>query len=295
MTLRHLKIFIAVCETGSVTLAGEKLFIAQPSISLAISELEDYYGVKLFDRISKRLHITEIGKQFLQYATNIISLFDEMENTMKNWDSIGTLRVGTSITIGNYLLPSFVDDFKITHPNIKINALIDNSETIENSILKNEIDIGFIEGFAHSPYIESQHFMDDDLVLICSPSHAFSKNKEIKIEDLQNLDFIMREKGSAGREIFDGILNLYAIKVSILWQSSSTQAIVRAVSHNIGLSVLPYLLVKDNLERNEISAVHIDGISLSRKFSVIYHKNKYLSKSACDFIDIAYKKAAATD
>lgn len=289
MTLRHLKIFITVCETGSVTLAGEKLFIAQPSISLAISELEDYYGVKLFDRISKRLHITDIGKQFLQYATHIISLFDEMENTMKNWDAIGTLRVGTSITIGNYLLPNFVDEFKVTHPKIKINALIDNSETIENAVLKNEIDIGFIEGFAHSPYIESQHFMDDDLVLICSPIHPFAKSKIIKIDDLKDVDFIMREKGSAGREIFDDILDLHGIKASILWQSSSTQAIVRAVSHNIGLSVLPYLLIKDSLKRKEISTVDIEGVSLTRKFSIIYHKNKYLTQSANDFINLAYK------
>lgn len=289
MTLRHLKIFITVCETGSVTLAGEKLFIAQPSISLAISELEDYYGVKLFDRISKRLHITDIGKQFLQYSTHIISLFDEMENTMKNWDAIGTLRVGTSITIGNYLLPNFVDEFKVTHPKIKINALIDNSETIENAVLKNEIDIGFIEGFAHNPSIESKHFMDDDLVLICSPIHPFAKSKLIKIDDLKDVDFIMREKGSAGREIFDDILDLHGIKASILWQSSSTQAIVRAVSHNIGLSVLPYLLIKDSLKRNEICTVDIEGISLRRKFSVIYHKNKYLTESAKDFINLAYK------
>ena len=260
MTLRHLKIFITVCETGSVTLAGEKLFIAQPSISLAISELENYYGVKLFDRISKRLHITEIGKQFLQYATHIIALFDEMENTMRNWDAIGTLRIGTSITIGNYLLPNFVDEFKITHPKIKINALIDNSETIENAVLKNEIDIGFIEGFAHNPFIESRHFMDDNLVLICSPDHPFAKRKTININDLKNVDFIHGISGSAGREIFDDILDLHGVKASILWQSSSTQAIVRAVSHNIGISVLPYLLIKDSLKRNEIYAVNIEGV-----------------------------------
>ena len=86
MTLRHLKIFVAVCETGSTTAAGEKLHIAQPSVSLAISDLEDYYGIKLFDRIGKRLHITEAGKKFLQYATHIAGLFEDMEKEIRNSD-----------------------------------------------------------------------------------------------------------------------------------------------------------------------------------------------------------------
>lgn len=89
MTLRHMKIFVAVCRTGSITAAGKQLFLSQPSVSQAISELEQNYGVKLFDRISRRLHITEAGTQLLQYAEHIVQLFDEMEQGIKNWDSVG--------------------------------------------------------------------------------------------------------------------------------------------------------------------------------------------------------------
>ncbi|MBM6839180.1 LysR family transcriptional regulator, partial [Clostridium saudiense] len=131
MTLRHIKIFVAVCETGSATAAGEKLFIAQPSISLAISELEDYYGVKLFDRLSKRLYITEAGKYFLEYASHIIKIFEEMETGIRNFDTQGVIRVGASITIGNYLLPKYVENFKKLHPKIEVQAIIANSDTIE--------------------------------------------------------------------------------------------------------------------------------------------------------------------
>ena len=108
MTLRHLRIFTAVCETGSMTAASERLFIAQPSISLAISEMEEYYGVKLFDRISRKLYLTDSGRRALQYARHIIDLMDEMEQGMKNADTVGRRRVGTSITIGSYLLPGYV-------------------------------------------------------------------------------------------------------------------------------------------------------------------------------------------
>lgn len=112
MTLRHLRIFVAVCETGSMTAAASQLFIAQPSISLAVSEMEEYYGVKLFDRISRKLYLTENGRRALQYARHIIDLLDEMEQGVKDLDTVGQLRVGTSITIGTYLLPHYVRQLK---------------------------------------------------------------------------------------------------------------------------------------------------------------------------------------
>lgn len=284
MTLRHLKIFVTVCETGSATAAGEKLFIAQPSISLAISELEDYYGIKLFDRISKRLHITEAGKSFLQYATHIVRLFEDMEKEIKNFDTIGIIRIGTSITIGNCLLPGFVTRFKETHPQMDVKVIIDNSESIQQYILSNQIDIGLIEGVVHSPYIKVHKFRDDELVMICGNEHPFAYKQNVEISELQGEGFILRETGSAGREIFDSMMTSHGLEIAPAWESTSTQAIVRAVQANLGISVLPYLLVKDSLERKEISRFYINGIRFQRSFSVIYHKNKFLTESAKDFI-----------
>lgn len=286
MTLRHIKIFVAVCETGSATAAGEKLFIAQPSISLAISELEDYYGVKLFDRLSKRLYITEAGKYFLEYASHIIKIFEEMETGIRNFDTQGIIRVGASITIGNYLLPKYVESFKKLHPKIEVQAIIANSDTIEENLMKNNIDLALIEGIIHSPYLKSMQFKEDELVLICGLSHPLAENDEIDLEEIKNEDFLLREKGSAGREICDGLFATNEIEINILWESTSTQAIVRAVSSGLGLSILPYLLVKDNIERGEVKVIKIKDISLKRNFSIIYHKNKFLTNSAKDFIAI---------
>jgi len=157
MTLRHLKIFVTVCETGSTTAAGEKLHIAQPSISLAISELEDYYGIKLFDRIAKRLYITEAGKKFLQYATHIVGFLRRWKGKSK-LDATGIIRIGASITIGNYLLPGYITRFKKIHPQMDVKVIIDNSEKIQQYILSNQIDIGLIEGIVYSPYMRSISF-----------------------------------------------------------------------------------------------------------------------------------------
>jgi len=286
MTLRHLKIFVAVCETGSVTAAGEKLYIAQPSVSLAISELEDYYGLKLFDRISKRMYITESGKRFFQYATHIVSLFDDLESEIKNYDTTGVIRIGTSITIGNCLLVQYIKAFRETHPCMKVQAVIDNSCAIEQQVLNNHLDIGLIEGEVHSSYIVSKCFRDDELVLICSTAHPFVKLDEVDMDTLKTEDFILREKGSAGREIFDGIMAAAGADIVPLWESISTQAILAAVRAGLGLSILPYLLVRDYIDRNEIKTVKIKDVSLKRKFNIIYHKNKFITQSAKDFIDL---------
>lgn len=286
MTLRHLKIFVTVCQTGSVTAAGEKLYIAQPSISLAISELENYYGIKLFDRISKRLYITEGGKNFLQYANHILKLFDEMETEVKNFDTHGIIRVGASITIGTYLLPQYIKSFKEIYPEMEVQAVINNSDTIEQSVLNNNIDIALIEGQIHSPYIKSQQFKKDKLVLICGLNHQLSNYDELHINDIKNESFLLREKGSAGRELCDNIFAANGIDLNITWESSSTQAIIKAVSLGLGLSVLPHLLVKESIARNEVKIINLKNISFDRHFSIIYHKNKFLTKSAKTFIDI---------
>jgi DNA-binding transcriptional LysR family regulator len=286
MTLRHLKIFVTVCETGSATAAGEKLYIAQPSISLAISELEDYYGIKLFDRIAKRLHITEVGKHLLQYATHIVGLFEDMENEVKNLDGIGVIRIGTSITIGNYLLPEYVSAFKKLHPQMEVKVIIDNSDRIQQYVLSNKIDIGLIEGLVHSPCLVKYKFRDDELVPICACTHPFAGQSNIELSQLCSESFIMRESGSAGREIFDSVMTTHNVEISPAWESTSTQAIVRAVGENLGISILPYLLVKDALERNEISVFRFKDIEFKRAFYIIHHKNKFLTESAKSFIKL---------
>lgn len=286
MTLRHLKIFVAVCETGSATAAGKKLYIAQPTISLAISEIEDYYGIKLFDRIAKRLHITEAGKLFLQYATHIVSLFDDMEKKVKDFDTVGEIRIGASITIGNYLLPQYVSAFKQSHPHMEVKVIINNSDKIQQYVLSNQIDLGLIEGIVHSSYIKHQQFHEDELVLICANDHPFAEKVNIEISELSNQEFILREAGSAGREIFDSAMTAHGVEILPAWESTSTQAIVRAVKSNLGISVLPYLLVKESLERKEISKFKLKRLHFKRKFSFICHKDKFLTQSAKDFLSL---------
>lgn len=286
MTLRHLKIFITVFETGSVTAAAKKLFIAQPSVSLALRELEENYGVRLFDRISRKLYITETGKHFLEYASHIVTLFEKMEGEIKNWDLIGLLRIGSSITVGNYLLPRYIKQFKQQYPNNQIHVKIDNSTVIEQSVMANEIDIGLIEGVVHYPLIVRKRIMYDELVLVCGKDNPLSTQDSINVNELKNLDFILREKGSGSRELFDSMMLLHNIEIEPVGESVSNQAIIHSMYEGFGLSVLPKLIVKDDIDKGSLHQIIINDITLSRELSLIYHKNKYLSKAANEFIKI---------
>ena len=122
MTLRHMKIFVAVYQQKSITLASNSLHLAQPSVSLAIKELEGYYHIRLFDRLSRRIYPTENGHRFYEYALHIVSLFSEMENKIPAWDANAPLHIGSSITLGTCLLPSLVKVYQEQHPEIKLLA-----------------------------------------------------------------------------------------------------------------------------------------------------------------------------
>lgn len=136
MTLRHLRIFVTVCETGSMTAAAQILYIAQPAISLAVSEMEEHYKVRLFDRISRRLYLTDSGRQALEYARHIIALFDEMEQGVGGGQAAKELRIGTSITIGSCLLPGYIRELKERFPSLTVQAAVEIQRPLSRSCLK---------------------------------------------------------------------------------------------------------------------------------------------------------------
>ena len=288
MTLRHLKIFITVADLGSMTAAAQSLYIAQPTVSQAVSELESYYDVKLFDRLSRRLYITEIGKQLLSYARHITALFDEMEQAMKNPDKSGIIKIGASVTVGIYLLPKLVNEFTNSYPSLQIKTVTKNTKDIESLITKNAIDFGVVEGVVHHPDIVSTAFMDDELVLVCGRSHPLYKAKSISPFDLSKLNFIVREQGSGTRELFESIMAANDIKWQLAWECNDSDGIKSAAINSIGVAVISQRLVENEVKAEELCIVKVDGLDFKRKFSVIYHKNKYLTNTMKASIDLCY-------
>ena len=285
MTLRHMKIFVAVFRHSNITKAAQELHLAQPSVSLAIKELENYYGIRLFERIGKRISPTEGGKEFFGYSLHIVSLFEEMEKRMKNWDVSGTIRIGSSITIGTHILPGLIRNYQAEFPDLKINAIISNSSTIENHILDNTIDLGLIETQPEHEDIQAIPFMKDSLCAIVGCSHPLAKESSVTLFDLAQYPFLMREKGSAGREILDSYFSIQQLNVRPAWESSSTQAIVKGVAEGLGVAVLPYLLVEKDIQEKSVRMLPFTR-PLSRDLNIIYHKSKYLTPNMKAFLSL---------
>ena len=283
MTLRHLRIFLAVCQEGSATAAAEKLYIAQPTISVAIRELERHYNVALFDRIGRRLYLTDAGQQMRSYAQHIVALLDEMEVRSQDWEETGTLRLGSSITIGTVQLPGIVAKLQGLYPKLRIEVMIYNSDSVETAILGNEIDLGLIEGDRRSGKLTDILLGGDELVFLCHPAHPFA-GKAVEVQRLESQPFLFREKGSAGRNLVESTLKANGVEVRPLWQSISTQTLVRGVAEGLGVAVLPLSLIQPSLDAGIIRQFWVEGVSFSRRFRLLYHENKYLTRPMKDMI-----------
>lgn len=286
MTLRHMKIFASVCREKSITLAAKKLYISQPAVSNAIKEMETYYDVPLFDRISKKIYLTEAGKTVYQYAIHINSLFEELDTSLKNSNVSGPLKIGSSITIGTHLMPDFIKQFSELFPNIQTFVTIDSSDVIEQLVLNNELDFAIIEGIVHSEHIISKDFIQDELIVICDIDNPLLKKSSISMTELANQNFLMREKNSGTRELAESILSLHHISLHPLWTSTSTEAIIYGVSKGIGISILPLPFVQDYMTRNLVARLNITDLKFNRQYHIIYHKNKFLTPASFAFIEL---------
>lgn len=283
-----MRIFVSVFQKNSITKAAQELHLAQPSVSLAVRELEDYYGIRLFDRIGRHIAPTECGKEFYRYAVHIVSLFNEMEKKMRNWDTFGTLRIGASITIGTHILPVLIHRYQDQFPDLMIEAKVSKSASVEDEIIHNGIDLGLIETQPSHPDLRAVPFMTDSMCAITAPDHPLASVKSISLAELSRFPFLMREKSSAGRKLLDAAFSLQQMTVSPRWESTSTQALVKAVAEGLGVSVLPYLIVKKDIEEGTVRQIPLNQ-PIRRNLNVIYHKSKFLTDNMKSFIELCKK------
>ncbi len=287
MTVRHMKIFLAITDNQcNTTKAAQALLMTQPAVSLAVKELEAYYGVVLFDRIGRRLRITEAGMRFKDYASHICMLFDDMEKGMRGWDACGLLRVGASITIGSQFLPYYVQAFRSRHADTEVRALVASSEILERRILENELDFALIEGAVHNPSLYSEEYMEDQLTVICPANEYFRRKRRLTADEFRRQKFLLREPGSGTREMVDHAAESLGFSIQPLWEAMSTTALVNAVINGLGISVLPRRMVTGPIRRGLVIPVSVESLDLRRKFHIIYHREKYLTSAARDFLEL---------
>ncbi|WP_371371673.1 LysR family transcriptional regulator [Sporomusa aerivorans] len=286
MTLRHLTVFLCVCDAGNMTVAAEKLHVAQPSVSQTIAELENHYSIKLFERLGKKLFITAAGRKLITYARHIVNLSKEAEDAMRDIGSNAVIRLGASVTVGTCILNDIISEFSGYNPHVRIIATVNNTKVIEEMILLDQLDIGLVEGKIHSQAIMCKPFMDDELVLVCSYSNQLAKSGKIKPAAIHAASFIIREEGSGTRELFEEVMAKHGVPWKIYGVYNNAEAIKNAVAAGHALSVMSRLTVDQEVNRHELAVVDIAGLDFKRQFTIIHHKNKFISSALDNFIKL---------
>jgi DNA-binding transcriptional LysR family regulator len=286
MTLRHLKVFLCVCDEGNMTVAAEKLHIAQPSVSQTIAELEKFYQVKLFERLGRKLYITIAGQKLITYAQHIINLNKEAADVMREINHHGVIRMGASITVGTCILNDIIGQSINNNPQVKIFSTVNNTKIIEGMLLVDQLDVGLVEGKIHSPEIVHAPFMADELVLVSSVSHPLGKKGIVKPAELDNREFIIREEGSGTRELFESVMASNGINWQVAGVYNNAEAIKNTVAMGLGISVMSKMAVQKEVTRHELAIVQIEGINFKRQFVIAYHKNKYISPALQQLISL---------
>lgn len=286
MTIRHLKIFITVAKCGKMRKAAELLYISQPSVSQAIRELEEYYNVKLFERISQKLHITEAGTLLLSHAQHIVDSFDNMDLVMKNIGKSSKIRIGGSVSVGTYLMNDIIERLESKIENVDAFVTINNTLEIENMICRSELDIAIVEGIVKNTDIIKIPFCEDELVMVVGKNHPFYNKKQLILSDLEGQSLLSRESGSSDRNQFEQFLAEHHIHVIKKWTCTNTEALKNAVINGKGIAILSKMLIQDECKTGQLKILNFEDVSIKRQIILIYHKNKYISKPMAEFIEI---------
>ena len=286
MTIRHLQIFVAVADCGKMRAAAERLHISQPSVSQAVRELESYYNIKLFERLSQRIYITETGKKLLPYARHIIDSFETMEGFINDTSAGNVIRVGGSVSVGTRLLPPMIKSLENEVPDVDVCVIVDNTAAIEGKIQRSELDIAVVEGIVRSDELVKKDIYDDELVLVVGPEHELFNHPGIKLKELTKHALISRESGSVERNQFEQFLLEHDIKMKNKWSCSNTETINKAVLNGEGIAILSRMVIEKEIAAGEVRVLNVENTRMKRKIKLIYHKNKYISQSMKQFIGI---------
>ena len=285
-SLRQLEIFVAISRSASVSRAAEALSLSQSATSTALSELERQFDLQLFDRVGKSLRINETGQQLLPRAVELLDRAKEIENLLQGKAGFGHMKIGATLTVGNYLATILVARFLQEHPESRIQLQVHNTSTIVQQIANHELDLGLIEGDCNHPDIEVQPWIADELVVFSAPNHPLANQLKVSIEHLLQEQWILREKGSGTRATFDRAFHSDHSKLKIRLELEHTEAIKRAVESGLGIGCISRLALKDAFRRGSLVPISTSNLDLGRFFYFLWHKQKYQTTGIREFLDL---------
>lgn len=289
ISLRQLEIFEKIATTGSVTRAGEELLLTQSAVSMALSQLERQSVTPLFERSGRRLLLNDSGRLLLKDTREILLAVKRVERQLQG-DSdqglVGQLLVGGSTTIGNHLLPALLGSFAKRYPKTRVELQVGNTQQVADWLEAGELDIAFVEGPCHSRGIVSVHWRDDELVVVTGPEHSWAREEMVTPAMLAMAPWIIREKGSGTREVFEDAMEKAGINFSIYLEFGHTEAIKNGVASGLGVSCLSRLAVQREIEHGLLVEV-ASPLMLRRSFSLIKRRESFCTALLAAFLEVS--------
>ncbi|MBY6198863.1 LysR family transcriptional regulator [Vibrio hangzhouensis] len=284
ISLKQLKVFVAVTQNQTLTAASETLFLSKAAVSMSLSELEKQIGHALFDRVNNRLVLNQEGQKLLPLADELLSRSRDIECLFSDEQSYqGQLRIGASDTVGNQLAPFLLSDFRHSLQHKAQQLFISNTALICQKLVDYELDIGLVEGKTLHPELNSTPFSEDQMCIVAAADHPLTRRPYNDLASLENSDWILREPGSGTREFF---LRAVAPRIEVwheAFELNTTEAIINCVSANLGLACLSKLAAQAAINDGRIQEVPI-ALDMKRRFWLLVHKEKYQSPLLKRFI-----------
>lgn len=294
MADRRLQVFHAVAKQLSFTKAAEVLFMTQPAVTFQIKQLEEHFNTRLFDRGHGRISLTPAGELVLAFAEKILGLSSEMDVRLAEMTGEvgGSLLVGASTTIAEFLLPRIMGEFKTSYPAVKPRLVVANSESIETRVAEHTLDIGFIESPTHQPNLQTEVCCEDEMQVVCSPKFPLARLKEVLPQNLVDHPFVSREPGSGTREFTEVYLQKHGIDVSHLvpvMELGSPLALLEVVETGLGYAIASRSSVINSLRLGSLVSIPLKP-RLVRKLSMVYPKEKFRSRLVTCFVTFAAER-----
>lgn len=285
LTLRQLEVFDAIARTGSVVRAAESIGLSQSATSLSLRDLENSLGAPLFLRHGKKLLINENGERLRLRANSLIRQISEIESLMDDRVLQGTLRVGASDTIGNYILPSLCASFMAAHANVRLELVVDTAGGVMDGLENMSLDLGFIDSSCNRHALTVRPWIEDDLCFFCAPGHRLAGRKRVPVAELEREVWFLQPPDHSARTFVVPYMGRYIRSLNIGFVSGSVEAVKRAVAAGTGISCLSRIVLAPELAAGQLRTIEVRELDFSRVFNIVTRKDSYQTELQRAFVD----------
>jgi len=288
MQIESLKVFCDLTETESFTKAAQINQVTQSAVSQQISSLERQFKSLLIERSKKKFRLTREGQVLYEYSKQIIQTYDSLHNRLQEIKDIisGTIRVATIYSIGLHDLPPYLKKFLKLFPTVNVHIEYRRANQVYEDVLGNVVDLGLVAYPVKDPKLELVPLRKDALVMICHPNHPLAKNKTVKLSQLSGQKFIGFEPDIPTRKAIDKILKENNVEVQTVMEFDNIETVKRAVEIEAGISIVPQGTITQEVSKQTLAELKIEGLELYRPLAAIYKKNKVLSPAMKQFLSM---------